>query len=92
MDEPTAALSAAETERLFEIVHGLRAAGVSVVYISHRLEEIQRLADRVTVLRDGTYVGTYPMEAVDVEFLVRAMVGRELKEKFPVHHAQRGGV
>nr|PZN39237.1 MAG: hypothetical protein DIU70_09735 [Bacillota bacterium] len=61
LDEPTAALTQAEAVRLFAVLDGLRARGVGIVYISHRLEELYRLCDRVTVIRDGVYVGTYPM-------------------------------
>lgn len=83
MDEPTAALTLEEVERLFTIIGDLRARGVSVIYISHRLEEIFRIADRVTVLRDGHYVGTYPVGAIDADRLIQLMVGRTLTEKFP---------
>ena len=58
MDEPTASLGAGEVERLFEVVGGLRDQGISIVFISHRLDEVMRIADRITVLRDGTTVGT----------------------------------
>ncbi|MCA9166193.1 MAG: sugar ABC transporter ATP-binding protein [Planctomycetales bacterium] len=78
MDEPTASLSARETDVLMRIVQQLRAEGVSVLYVSHRLEEIFALADRVTVLRDGHYVDTTPIDAVTTEKLIQKMVGREL--------------
>ncbi len=83
MDEPTAALTLEEVERLFTIIGDLRARGVAVIYISHRLEEIFRIADRVTVLRDGHYIGTYPAGAIDMDRLIQLMVGRKLTEKFP---------
>ena len=82
MDEPTASLTQREQERLFTIVRSLRAEGVGVIYISHRLEEIFALADRVTVLRDGASVGTHAVGAIDAAGLIRLMVGRELAE-FP---------
>ena len=92
MDEPTAALTLQEVERLLEIIRDLKARGVSVVYISHRLEEIFRVADRVTVLRDGRYIGTYPVNVVDMDALIQLMVGRKLTEKFPRVPASRGPV
>ncbi|HLW58714.1 MAG TPA: sugar ABC transporter ATP-binding protein [bacterium] len=83
MDEPTAALTLEEVERLFAIIDDLRKRGVSIIYISHRLEEIFRIADRVTVMRDGHYVGTYPIATIDMDGLIQLMVGRKLTEKFP---------
>jgi ribose transport system ATP-binding protein len=78
MDEPTAALSAHESERLFQLIERLRARGLAIVYVSHRMAEIARLADRVTVLRDGAYVGTIARGELTPERLVRMMVGRDL--------------
>ncbi len=78
LDEPTSSLSLQETERLFEILRGLRAQGVAVIYISHRLEEVFALADRVTVLRDGRVVGTLPIGEATRDGLIRMMVGRDL--------------
>lgn len=78
MDEPTAALTARETERLFAIIHLLRSQNVSIIYISHRLEEVARIGDRVTVLRDGRQVGVLPVAEAAVPTLVRMMVGRDL--------------
>ena len=79
LDEPNSALSPRESERLFDVVRGLRDEGVSVVYVSHHLEEVLRLADRITVLRDGQHVVTLDeMATVDVSSLVSAMVGRDL--------------
>jgi ABC-type sugar transport system ATPase subunit len=77
-DEPTAALTQAETDALFRVIDGLRAGGVGVIYISHRLEEIFRLADRVTVLRDGEAQGTLGVRETNADELVRRMVGREV--------------
>ena len=82
MDEPTAALSAAEAERLFKVVRAMRERGVGIVYISHRLEEVPRVADRVTVLRDGRRVGEEPANAPQAR-LVRLLVGRPFDEMFP---------
>jgi ABC-type sugar transport system ATPase subunit len=78
MDEPTSALSAHETERLFEIIRGLRQRGASVIYISHKLDEVFRLADTVTVLRDGRHIATVPIRGLTPDQLVAWMVGREL--------------
>ncbi len=83
MDEPTAALSEHDVGRLFAIVRRLRARGVSIVYISHRLEEVFLLADRVTVLRDGAHVATKPVAATDNADLIQMMVGRRIEQLFP---------
>ena len=78
LDEPTAALSAGETERLFELIRRLQAGGMAIVYISHRLEEIFALADRVSVLRDGEYIGTSVVAQTTTAQIVQQMVGREV--------------
>jgi rhamnose transport system ATP-binding protein len=83
LDEPTASLSGREVENLFRIIGELRQAGVGMIYISHRLDELPRIADRVTVLRDGHYIGTHPMASVDRDELIRLMVGRSLEAVFP---------
>ncbi len=90
MDEPTSSLSESEVERLFEIVRRLRSNGISVIYISHRLEEIVGLADEVTVLRDGQVVHSEPMSKLDIATIVRHMVGRELTEFFPARDVRIG--
>jgi len=82
MDEPTAALTEHETATLFDLVRRLRAQGVSVIYISHRLEEVFAIADRVVVLRDGRTAGGLGVAEASVDAIVRLMVGRELKEMF----------
>ena len=82
MDEPTAALTAAEVERLFSVMREIAGRGVGIVYISHRLEEVPRVADRVTVLRDGQVAGVAPASAPQSE-LVRLLVGRPLAELYP---------
>ncbi len=79
LDEPTASLSAQEVEALFRIIRRLRQEGVSILYVSHRMEEIFALADRATVLRDGRQIKTFPMEGMTVEAIVELMVGREIK-------------
>jgi rhamnose transport system ATP-binding protein len=83
MDEPTASLSDTEVTELFRVIRELKAHGVGVVYISHRLEELPGVADRVTALRDGLVVGTRPVAEVTRAELIRMMVGRELKAVFP---------
>lgn len=83
LDEPTASLTERETERLFEIVRRLRAGGTGIVYISHRLEELGRIADRITVLRDGETIETREAAGTDSRTLIRLMVGRELAAVFP---------
>ncbi len=77
MDEPTTSLTSRETEKLFAVIAGLKADGIAVIYISHRMEEIYQLADRVSVLRDGYYVGTLDREKLSASKLVSMMVGRE---------------
>lgn len=83
LDEPTAALGAEETTALFETVHNLKAAGVSFIYVSHRLAEIARIADRIVVLRDGKEVAVHERGDVDPAQLVREMVGRPVDRLFP---------
>jgi len=83
MDEPTSSLTESEIDRLFEIIHELKTDGVGIIYISHRLEELRRIADRVTVMRDGGYVSTRDFADVTVNDIVAAMVGRALEDKFP---------
>jgi modC_ABC: molybdate ABC transporter, ATP-binding protein len=83
MDEPSAPLTSAEVESMFEVVELLRKQGVSIIYISHRLEEIYRLSDRILVLRDGEYVKTLITKDSHVQELIQLMVGRELTESYP---------
>lgn len=83
MDEPTASLTDREVDRLFDVIRTLRSEGAGMIYISHRLEEISAIADRVTVLRDGETVATRSMEDVTREELIRLMVGRDLSAVFP---------
>ncbi len=83
LDEPTASLSDDDAQNLFRVIRQLRAHGVAMIYISHRLEELSAIADRVTVLRDGRTLGTYDMREVNREQLIQMMVGRELSAVFP---------
>jgi len=90
MDEPTASLSDREVERLFEVVARLRTSGAGIIYISHRLEEIATIADRITVLRDGETVATQDARDVTRADLIRMMVGRELDAVFPKRQVALG--
>jgi rhamnose transport system ATP-binding protein len=90
MDEPTASLTEREVESLFQVIARLRSEGVGVIYISHRLEEIAAVADRVTVLRDGETIATRRMDDVDRAELIRMMVGRELGSVFPKREISAG--
>ena len=83
MDEPTAAITVEEQNRLFELVHELKANGVTVIYISHRLEELFEICDRVSVLRDGQYVTTVDIGDIDKQGMISLMVGRDLSETYP---------
>lgn len=89
MDEPTAALTPPEVKHLFGIIQTLREKGVGIIYISHRLDEIFHVAQRVTVLRDGKLVGTKPIEDVTQQSLVQMMVGREIEERAQHHPADK---
>jgi ribose transport system ATP-binding protein len=86
LDEPTTALSARETDRLFALIRQLRADGIALIYISHRMAEVYELADRVTVLRDGTCAGTLERDAMSADAIVRMMVGRELSSFYTKTH------
>ncbi len=91
MDEPTSSLTQPETDRLYEVIAALKAAGVGVMYISHRLAEIKRCCDRAVVLRDGRNVGELAKADITHDNLVRLMVGRDLKTFFPRAHRAVGG-
>ena len=92
MDEPTSALTAKEIDELFRIVRKLRDDGCGIVYISHRLEELQHIVDRVTIMRDGQYIGTWDCEGLTTDFIISKMVGRELTNLFPERHNVPGDV
>lgn len=92
MDEPTAALTGAEVARLFGVVRTLRAEGAAVLFISHRLEEIFALCQRVTTLRDGALISSEPLEGLSEDDLVRRMVGRDLDELYPKQRTEVGEV
>ncbi|PJJ29756.1 sugar ABC transporter ATP-binding protein [Lacrimispora celerecrescens] len=90
MDEPTAALTASETEILFKVIKKLQKDGVSIIYISHRMEEIFELCDRITVLRDGQYVGTKETQNTNEKDIVKMMIGREIGERYPERKSSIG--
>ncbi|MEV0073211.1 sugar ABC transporter ATP-binding protein [Amycolatopsis sp. NPDC050768] len=92
MDEPTAALSLVEVERLFSVARALRDEGAAIMFISHRFEEIVDLCQRVTIMRDGRHVSTDAMEDVTVDEMVRRMVGRDLDALFPKQDVEPGAV
>ena len=83
LDEPTSSLTAAEVEALFTIVNELRAKGVSIVYISHKMDEILRISDEVTIMRDGQYIGTWEAKELTTDMIITKMVGRELSNLYP---------
>ena len=83
LDEPTASLTKRESEELYRIVDQLKEKGVSIIFISHRFEDMYRLASRVTVFRDSQYIGTYDVDGITNADLIKAMVGREIKDLFP---------
>jgi ribose transport system ATP-binding protein len=83
MDEPTATLTSHEIDRLFGAIDRLKRRGVAVLYVSHRLDEVKAICDRATILRDGAYVATVPVASTTIDEMIRLMVGRDLKDKFP---------
>jgi ribose transport system ATP-binding protein/rhamnose transport system ATP-binding protein len=90
LDEPTAALTDAETSELFRVIERLRGRGVGVLYVSHRLEEVARIASRFTVLRNGRRVADGPMATTTVEAIIGSMAGRPIETMFPPHAARPG--
>ncbi|WP_027626792.1 sugar ABC transporter ATP-binding protein [Clostridium lundense] len=92
MDEPTTALTDVETEKLFEVIERLKSQGIAIIYISHRMDEIFKICDRVTVLRDGKYIGDAIVKEVTKDDLISMMVGRKLEEQFPYRKEKEGEV
>lgn len=90
MDEPTSALTSKEIDELFKIIHQLKADGIGIIYISHRLEELQHIVDRVVIMRDGKYITEMPFDVSRMDEIIANMVGHEIKEKFPKIPARRG--
>lgn len=83
MDEPSSSLTSNEVEKLFEIINNLKSKGVAIIYISHKMDEILRISDEVTIMRDGQYVGTWPASELTTDKIISNMVGRELTSLFP---------
>jgi rhamnose transport system ATP-binding protein len=92
LDEPTASLSEEDTNNLFRVIRDLKSKGVGMIYISHRLEELPAIADRVTVLRDGETIGTKEVKEISREEMIRLMVGRDLSQVFPKKEVRQGEV
>lgn len=92
LDEPTSSLTSNEVEALFRIIEDLKADGVAIVYISHKMDEILRISDEVTVMRDGQYIGTWDAKNLTTDFIISKMVGRELTNLFPERHNVPGEV
>jgi len=92
LDEPTSALTEKEIDQLFDIIRNLQKKGVGMVYISHRMEELDEICERVTVLRDGQYIGTRNYKDITVDELVHMIVGRPLEDKYPVYERKIGDV
>ena len=92
MDEPTAPLTNREIKTLFDTIRMLKSRGVSIIYISHRLEEVMEICDRATIMRDGCNVTELNVADTNIDEIIRYMVGRELKEKFPKIHVDKGDV
>ena len=91
-DEPTSSLSDKEVDALFRIMNDLRDKGVAMIYISHKMDEIKRIADDITVMRDGGYVGTWPAAEMTTEQIIAKMVGRELTNVYPDKDNEIGDV
>jgi methyl-galactoside transport system ATP-binding protein len=92
MDEPTSSLTGNEVEHLFRIIRELRNRGVSVIYISHKMEEILQISDDVTIMRDGRYIGTWLASELTTDLIISKMVGRDLTQRFPEHQSEPGEV
>ncbi len=90
MDEPTSSLTETETEILFRIIRSLKKKGISVIFITHRLDEVFEVSDRVTVLRDGNYIGTKDITDITKSEMIKMMIGRELKKQFPERNVELG--
>ena len=92
MDEPTSAISEKEAERLFDIIRRLRSEGKGIIYITHRMEEIFKIADRLTVMRDGEYIGTVNASETTKDEIIRMMVGRDMSEQYPKDPTEKGEI
>jgi len=83
MDEPTSALTESEVQKLFDVINSLKRQGVGIIYISHRLDELQHIVDRITIMRDGEFIALHNFKDIGIDTIVSQMVGREITEKFP---------
>jgi len=92
LDEPTSSLNGSEVEQLFKIIGELKAKGCGIIYISHKMEEILRISDEITVMRDGKHIATRPAREMDMNTIIKLMVGRELTNRFPPKHVGEGEV
>ena len=92
MDEPTSAISEKEAEKLFTIIRKLRSEGKGIIYITHRMEEIFQIADRLTVMRDGTYIGTVKASETSKDEIIKMMVGRDMSEQYPKDPTEKGEI
>ncbi|WP_248928527.1 sugar ABC transporter ATP-binding protein [Paenibacillus hamazuiensis] len=92
MDEPTSSLTGNEVEQLFKIINDLKRQGVAIIYISHKMEEILRISDEVTIMRDGRRIGTWPAAEMTTDIIITKMVGRDLSQRFPERHNKPGNV
>ncbi|MBE6915415.1 MAG: sugar ABC transporter ATP-binding protein [Ruminococcaceae bacterium] len=92
LDEPTSSLTSHETEALFRIIASLKEKGVSIVYISHKMDEILRISDEVTIMRDGKYIGTWDAKELTIDMIITKMVGRNLENLYPPHKNKPGDV
>lgn len=92
MDEPTSSLTSVEVEHLFRIINDLKKRGVSIIYISHKMEEILRISDDVTIMRDGKKIGTWPAAEMTTDLIISKMVGRDLTQRFPDRYNEPNGV
>ncbi len=92
MDEPTSAISEKEADRLFEIIDDLRSEGKGIIYITHRMEEVFKISDRIMIMRDGEYIGTLDAKEASQEILIKMMVGREMTEQYPKEDTEKGEV
>lgn len=90
MDEPTSALSGPEVQKLFQVIKDLKVRGCGIIYITHKMEEIEQIADRITVLRDGSHIGTSVASDLPTPKLIQMMVGRDIDQQFPRHQAHVG--
>ncbi|WP_407312851.1 sugar ABC transporter ATP-binding protein [Desulfosporosinus sp. SB140] len=90
MDEPTSSLTGNEVEQLFKIIRSLKSRGVSIIYISHKIEEILEISDDVTIMRDGKHIGTWPASELTTNLIISKMVGRDLTQRFPERHNTPG--